>query len=62
LDLTSDESIQQCVKVIREKYSDFDCLIHCAGTGKVELIEEVSFVEADATFKLNVVGPLALTV
>jgi len=61
LDLTSGESIQHCVQEIHEKYSDFSCLLHCAGDGKVQLIQEVEYAEAETTFKLNAIGPLTLT-
>ena len=61
LDLTSEESVQQAIQHIKSEYSTFDCLLHCAGTGKVQLINEVEFGEAETTFKLNVIWPLALT-
>jgi NADP-dependent 3-hydroxy acid dehydrogenase YdfG len=35
--------------------------VHCAGDGKVEFINDINFTEADMTFRLNVVWPLALT-
>lgn len=61
LDLTSGESIERCVETIREQYSDFECLVHCAGSGKVEKFEEMKFDEADATCKLDSVWPMVLT-
>ena len=61
LDLTSGESIQQAVQHIKSEYSTFDCLLHCAGDGKVECIDDINFSDADSTFRLNVVWPLALT-
>jgi short-subunit dehydrogenase len=55
LDLTSAESIQSVIQTIQADYPEFDCLVHCAGDGQVELINDIDFTEADMTFRLNVV-------
>jgi short-subunit dehydrogenase len=55
LDLTSPESIHSAIQTIKSDYPEFDCLVHCAGDGKVEFINDINFTEADMTFRLNVV-------
>jgi NADP-dependent 3-hydroxy acid dehydrogenase YdfG len=61
LDLTSGESIQQAIQEIKMKYSDFDCLLHCAGNGNVEPFDQIQFDEAESIFKLDVIWPITLT-
>ena len=61
LDLTSGASIKEATEHIKAEHPDFDCLIHCAGDGNVELFNQIQFEEAEAIFKLDVIWPIALT-
>jgi NADP-dependent 3-hydroxy acid dehydrogenase YdfG len=60
-DLTDKDEIQLAIKTIKEKYSDFACLINNIGDGKAEKIDEVSFDTADWALKINLLAPMVLT-
>ena len=61
LDVTNDESMQNCVKVILEKEGRIDVLINNAGYGSYGTLEEVSMEEAKRQFEVNVFGLARMT-
>ncbi len=61
LDVTNDESMQQCVNQIIEKEGRIDVLVNNAGYGSYGTVEEVSMEEAKRQFEVNVFGLARMT-
>jgi short-subunit dehydrogenase len=61
LDLTSDESIEICVKKILETEKSIDILINNAGYGSYGSIEDVPIDEARRQFEVNIFGLAKIT-
>lgn len=60
-DLSDDKSIIASVEIIKEKYSEFGALIHCAGVFSTGNPEEVDYAEMEHSLKVNVMAPIFLT-
>lgn len=60
-DLTKEVDLDNLVKFVEEKFSDFDVLINCAGVLHIVKPEEISFPSTTDLFKVNVVAPIYLT-
>lgn len=61
LDITSDESILQCVQTITNEAGGIDVLINNAGYGSYGSIEDVPIDEARRQFEVNIFGLARLT-
>jgi short-subunit dehydrogenase len=61
LDVTDDESMQNCVKEILQKEGRIDVLVNNAGYGSYGTVEEVSMEEAKRQFEVNVFGLARMT-
>lgn len=61
LDVTSDESCNDCIKEIIEKEGKIDILINNAGYGSYGPIENVSIEEAKNQLEVNVFGLVRMT-
>jgi uncharacterized protein len=59
-DLADKESIENAVKVIREQFATFSCLINCAGIMSIALPEALDYEETERLFRINVLAPLML--
>ena len=60
LDVTSDQSINECVKKIIKDQGRIDVLINNAGVGITGPLEETPNVEIEKHFKTNLYGPINL--
>ncbi|NUJ97565.1 SDR family oxidoreductase [Candidatus Gracilibacteria bacterium] len=56
IDFTDKESIIIAGKKIKEKYSDFSCIISCAGIGYIEKLDNIDFDHSDEMFRVNILG------
>jgi short-subunit dehydrogenase len=61
LDVTREESIQNCVQTIMEKEGRLDILVNNAGYGSYGAIEDVPLEEARRQFEVNIFGLARLT-
>lgn len=61
LDLTNDESVQNCIKEILDKEGRIDILINNAGYGSYGSVEDVSIEEAKRQFEVNIFGLARIT-
>lgn len=61
LDVTSDESMQNCVQQILKQEGKIDVLINNAGYGSYGTIEDVPMEEAKRQFEVNVFGLARMT-
>ena len=59
-DLTDENGLNEIVKIIKNKYSDFDVLVNCAGMLSVKPLGKVDYDETLKLFKLNVIAPIYL--
>ncbi|HRO64978.1 MAG TPA: SDR family oxidoreductase [Candidatus Dojkabacteria bacterium] len=59
-DLSEEDGLNAVVETIKEKYSDFNVLINCAGMLSVKPLGKVEYAETLKLFKLNVIAPLFL--
>jgi len=57
-DLSKQEDIDNAVKTIKEKYSDFDAIINCAAIVAMEKINEITYPKFERAFKINTIAPL----
>ncbi len=56
MDVTDDNSVQQCIQQIQEQQGRLDVVINCAGYGIAGAVEETSPEEAIAQFDTNFFG------
>jgi NAD(P)-dependent dehydrogenase (short-subunit alcohol dehydrogenase family) len=56
MDVTDDNSVQQCVQKIQQEQGRLDVVINCAGYGIAGAVEETSPEEAKAQFETNFFG------
>ena len=61
LDVTSQESIEQCVAEVKEKAGTIDLLVNNAGRSHFSVIEETSVDDARQMFEINFWGVVHLT-
>lgn len=61
LDVTDEQSVQDCVKTIYEREGRIDILVNNAGYGSYGAIEEVPVSEAKSQFEVNLFGLARLT-
>lgn len=61
LDITKDESIENCVNTILEKEGRIDVLVNNAGYGSYGAVEDVPMEEARRQFDVNIFGLARLT-
>ena len=59
-DLSKEEDIENAVKIIKEKYSDFGVLINNAAIVGYSKINELSYEKFERTWKINTIAPLYL--
>ncbi len=59
-DLTDEVSMLNACQLIKQKYSNFDTLINCAGVPGVQKLEEVTYDVLDDLMKINVLAPIYL--
>lgn len=59
-DLTNENDINNSINIIKEKYSDFSCLINCAWILNVEELGEINYKSTENLFKLNTIAPISL--
>jgi NAD(P)-dependent dehydrogenase (short-subunit alcohol dehydrogenase family) len=56
MDVTDDNSVQQCIQQIQDQQGSLDVVINCAGYGIAGAVEETSPEEAIAQFNTNFFG------
>lgn len=61
LDITDDNSIQQCIKTITDINGSIDVLVNNAGYGSYGAIEDVPIEEARRQFDVNIFGLARIT-
>ena len=61
LDITQEESVQNCVNTILEKEGSIDVLVNNAGYGSYGAVEDVPIEEARRQFDVNIFGLARLT-
>ncbi|MDG1950902.1 MAG: oxidoreductase [bacterium] len=61
LDLTSDESIRECIKHIDQTHQRLDVLVNNAGYGLYGAVEDVPIEKARAQFEVNIFGLARIT-
>jgi len=54
IDFTDKESIIIAWKKIKERYSDFSCIISCAGIWYIEKLDNIDFDHTDEMFQVNI--------
>jgi short-subunit dehydrogenase len=59
-DLTQEEEINNLIKNIEDKYSEFDALINCAGMISIEELEDIEYEKTEQLIKLNLIAPMML--
>ena len=60
-DLTSEQSLEQAIKKIRNEFQAFTLLIQCAWDGHGESIDTLDWQKSEHTFRLNAIAPIVLT-
>lgn len=60
-DLAEESEVKKIALVIKEKYGDFDALIHCAGIILLDNPESVSYQKLEKVLKVNTFAPIFLT-
>lgn len=60
-DLTSEKSMEDACKIIKEKYAKFDALVNCAGLISVQEPNKITYKELEDTIKVNTLAPIYLT-
>lgn len=60
-DLTDEISMLNACQLIKEKYSKFDVLIHCAGVPGIQKLEEITYNCLEDLMKINTIAPMFLT-
>ena len=60
-DLTDEDSIVACANEIKNKYSDFDALVNCAGVMSCGETSMIDYKELDNLIKVNTIAPIFLT-
>lgn len=62
LDVTQDESIQDCISFIQSEYGQFDILVNCAGVFKVPTaFEDIARDAISQIMDINVAGLMMMT-
>lgn len=61
VDLTDEKSMINACNTIKERYSKFDALIHCAGVPGVQKLEEITYDCLDNVMKINSIAPMFMT-
>ncbi|MCL1902155.1 MAG: SDR family oxidoreductase [Alphaproteobacteria bacterium] len=60
-DLADEHSIVAAANIIKEKYSEFDALVHCAGLFSGQPVGAIDYAELEATMRVNAIAPIFLT-
>lgn len=60
-DLTNEKEIISAVDIIKEKYSEFDALVNCAGLISKQKPDAITYDELERTMKVNSLAPIFLT-
>lgn len=60
VDLSNDEEIESALEQIKNKYSEFDAFINCAGTMSLGKLADISLKEAKDVFMVNSIAPIYL--
>ncbi|USN58981.1 MAG: SDR family oxidoreductase [Candidatus Peribacteria bacterium] len=55
-DFTKKESIEKSIEVIKEKYSQFSCVVCCAAVGYIESLDKDNYEHTDEMFQVNIIG------
>ncbi len=59
-DLLIEKDIDKAVEIIKDKHSNFSCLINSAGMVNIRSIDELDYKETEQLFRLNTVAPMYL--
>jgi len=59
-DLSDDSSITAAVRLIEEKYADFDALVNCAGVISIQDSEDITYNGLENLMKVNIMAPIFL--
>lgn len=59
-DLSDENSVKNSCEIIKEKYSEFDAIINCAGTMSLQNTDSLSFEEMEKVYKVNSISPIYL--
>lgn len=59
-DLTSEKSMIKACETIKEKFSQFDALINCAGTQCIEPTNNTPYEKLENVIKVNTIAPMFL--
>lgn len=60
-DFTKEEDIEKACSIIKEKYSEFDAIVHCAGLISVQEPDKITYNELENTMKVNSLAPIFFT-
>lgn len=60
VDLTNDEQIEGAIEEVKNKYSEFDAFINCAGAMRLGKLSDISLREAKDVFMVNSIAPIYL--
>lgn len=60
-DLCNEDSVLKALENILLNYPEFSCLVHCAGDGDGEDINEIEWGNTERVFHLNMIVPAILT-
>lgn len=61
MDLTDEESMINACNIIKEKYSNFNAFINCAGVPGIQKLNEITYSCLDDLMKINCIAPMFLT-
>ena len=57
-DLTSKDNIDEAIRIIKDKHSDFDAIVNCAAIVGMEKINEITYEKLLRAYEVNTIGPL----
>lgn len=57
-DLSIESDIDNAIKEIKEKHSDFDAIVNCAAIVAMEKINEITYEKFDKAWHVNTIAPL----
>ncbi|MDE6141706.1 MAG: SDR family NAD(P)-dependent oxidoreductase [Bacilli bacterium] len=60
VDLRNEEQIENAIEEVKNKYSEFDAFINCAGAMSLGKLRDISLSEAKDVFMVNSIAPIYL--
>lgn len=58
VDLSKKEGIEKAILEIKNKYSQFDCIVYCAGTLTAHDVDSLNYDDMEQLYKVSVFAPM----